>query len=175
VFGYCCRACKITAMQIDVVVVQTDEGFGCFLSGASPAVIHKAPRMWGVGKPLHRCKWLLGRKGATSTNQDRADRLTRSLRRMNTTFLLVSVLGLLLCSACFAEDEARKLNEDGNPPREWLLRYHLNPDDPSIGDKDSDGDRLTNSEEYLAGTDPTVMDTDHDGVDDWQDQYPTDP
>jgi pectate lyase len=40
-------------------------------------------------------------------------------------------------------------------PDEWEIRYGLNPDDPSDGPLDKDGDGYTNLEEYLNGTDPT--------------------
>jgi parallel beta-helix repeat protein len=41
-------------------------------------------------------------------------------------------------------------------------------------DNDSDGDSLTNLEEFKKGTDPTRMDTDGDGYNDKIDYYPTD-
>ncbi|MGE4182932.1 MAG: lamin tail domain-containing protein [Limisphaerales bacterium] len=39
-------------------------------------------------------------------------------------------------------------------PNDWELSFGLNPDLPSDADLDSDGDRLSNREEYLSGTDP---------------------
>ena len=51
-------------------------------------------------------------------------------------------------------------------PDEWEVTYGLNPDDPSDADLDLDGDGLSNSEEFLALTDPTTTDSDSDGIDD---------
>jgi hypothetical protein len=38
---------------------------------------------------------------------------------------------------------------------DWENQYGLNPNDPSDGGKDMDGDGYTNLQEYQAGTDPT--------------------
>lgn len=51
-------------------------------------------------------------------------------------------------------------------PDSWEIIYGLNPDDPSDYLLDSDGDTLTNLEEFLAGTDPTNRDSDGDGIPD---------
>jgi hypothetical protein len=44
-------------------------------------------------------------------------------------------------------------------PNDWELSYKLNPMDASDAPKDTDGDGLTNLEEYQLGTDPTKADT----------------
>ncbi|WP_461422263.1 M4 family metallopeptidase [Ketobacter sp.] len=49
---------------------------------------------------------------------------------------------------------------------EWELRYNLDPDDPSDATLDGDNDGLTNLEEYAFKTDPTVADSDQDGLSD---------
>ena len=46
-------------------------------------------------------------------------------------------------------------DHDGMPD-EWEKRFGLDPNDPTDGAKDTDGDGYTNVEEYLNGTDPTV-------------------
>lgn len=46
-------------------------------------------------------------------------------------------------------------DHDGMPDR-WEVQYRLNPNDPSDGAADRDGDGYTNVEEYLNGTDPTT-------------------
>ena len=44
-------------------------------------------------------------------------------------------------------------DHDGMPDA-WERRFSLNPNDPSDGPKDADGDAFTNVEEYLNGTNP---------------------
>lgn len=60
-----------------------------------------------------------------------------------------------------AEQKTRSL------PQEWLVKYFLTEDEnaPHVGgpDGDPDGDILTNHQEYLYGTNPTMEDTDDDG------------
>ncbi len=71
-------------------------------------------------------------------------------------------------------------NGDGNDtdndglPNAWELEFGLDPFDPSDANLDTDGDSLTNQEEYILGTDPTKFDTDGDGVTDKIDAFPTD-
>jgi hypothetical protein len=51
---------------------------------------------------------------------------------------------------------APPLDSDGDGmPDDWEKRFALNPNDPSDGAQDKDGDGYTNLEEYLNGTDPT--------------------
>lgn len=45
-------------------------------------------------------------------------------------------------------------NDGDGIPDVWESQYGLNPNDPSDGDLDPDGDGMTNYQEYLAGTDP---------------------
>ena len=45
------------------------------------------------------------------------------------------------------------MDNDGIPDS-WEDRYGLNPEDPSDGSQDADGDGVTNLEEYKAGTNP---------------------
>ena len=40
-------------------------------------------------------------------------------------------------------------------PDDWEVLYNLNPNDPNDGALDTDGDTMTNYQEYIAGTDPT--------------------
>ena len=73
-------------------------------------------------------------------------------------------------------------NGDGNDndtdadglPNAWELEFGLDPFDPSDANLDTDGDSLTNHEEYILGTDPTKFDTDGDGVIDSSDAFPLD-
>ncbi len=53
-------------------------------------------------------------------------------------------------------------------PDQWELVYGLNPNVKSDGALDSDGDGLTNLEEYQAGTNPLNPDSDSDGYNDAQ-------
>jgi hypothetical protein len=56
-------------------------------------------------------------------------------------------------------------DNDGMPDA-WETAYGLNPRDASDADRDSDGDGVTNLEEYLLGANPRVQDSDGDGVTD---------
>jgi len=65
-------------------------------------------------------------------------------------------------------------SDDDYLPDTWERRYGLNPKDNGLEDRaregeagDFDGDRLSNHEEYLAGTDPGKADTDGDGINDY--------
>ncbi len=55
------------------------------------------------------------------------------------------------------------------------IYYGLNRKNPSDAGIDSDGDTLSNLQEYLLGTNPTVQDTDGDGLNDNIDACPTYP
>ncbi|MCD6383490.1 MAG: VCBS repeat-containing protein [Thermoplasmata archaeon] len=59
-------------------------------------------------------------------------------------------------------------------PNSWEEKYGLDIYDPTDANVDTDGDGLTNLQEYLNGTDPTDRDTDRDGYPDGEDLYPTD-
>ena len=61
-------------------------------------------------------------------------------------------------------------------PDEWeeANGFDIHTHIPESG-LDRDGDRLTNAQEYSLGTNPNERDTDRDGLDDFEDQYPTDP
>jgi uncharacterized repeat protein (TIGR01451 family) len=65
-------------------------------------------------------------------------------------------------------------DEDGMPNL-WEEYYNLNPNDPTDAEIDLDSDQLSNLYEYNLGTDPTLYDTDYDGLNDQLDPYPTDP
>jgi len=62
-------------------------------------------------------------------------------------------------------------------PSWWESKYGLSDDDDTDASSDLDADSLTNLEEYLAGTDPSVSDTDDDDLTDYEEinTYSTDP
>ncbi len=57
-------------------------------------------------------------------------------------------------------------DNDGIPDSYENNHAFLNPLDPSDAALDQDNDALTNLQEYLAGSDPTKVDTDQDGLSD---------
>jgi hypothetical protein len=66
-------------------------------------------------------------------------------------------------------------DKDGIPDI-WEQQYGLNIDNPADAGEDPDQDGLTNLEEYLAGTNPLVSDSDADGYDDaFEKTFGTDP
>ena len=70
-------------------------------------------------------------------------------------------------------DEETDSDLDGIP-NIWETLNKLDPDNPKDAEEDFDNDRLTNLEEYKIGSDPNDPDSDKDGVDDGEDQYPLD-
>lgn len=65
--------------------------------------------------------------------------------------------------------------DDDDLPDSWESAHGLDPLDNGCANRgvegalgDADGDRLTNREEYLLGTDPTNADTDGDGIGDYE-------
>jgi Carboxypeptidase regulatory-like domain/Bacterial TSP3 repeat/Bacterial Ig-like domain (group 2) len=51
-------------------------------------------------------------------------------------------------------------------PDDWKIAHGFDPNDPSVANADTDGDGLTNLQEFQLGTDPRNPDTDGDGVTD---------
>ena len=51
-------------------------------------------------------------------------------------------------------------------PDDWKIAHGFDPNDPSVAGQDTDGDGLTNLQEFQLGTDPRNPDTDGDGVTD---------
>jgi PKD repeat protein len=64
-------------------------------------------------------------------------------------------------------------DDNDGMPDVWETTYGLNPLNAEDANLDSDGDGLTNLQEYLVGTNPANADSDGDGVTDGQDPYPT--
>lgn len=60
-------------------------------------------------------------------------------------------------------------DKDGIPDL-WEQQYGLNIDNPSDAEEDPDADGLTNLEEYLAGTNPLMADSDGDGYPDGEEK-----
>lgn len=50
-------------------------------------------------------------------------------------------------------DTSSDWDKDG-VPNDWEINHDLDPDNPDDADLDSDGDRMSNREEFIAGTDP---------------------
>ncbi|CAM4172870.1 M4 family metallopeptidase [Pseudoalteromonas byunsanensis] len=73
------------------------------------------------------------------------------------------------------ESNSQDSDEDGMPDS-WETTHGLDPNDASDAASDSDGDNLTNLEEYNNSTDPHNSDTDSDGMlDGWEVLYALNP
>jgi len=59
-------------------------------------------------------------------------------------------------------------------PNQWEIDNDLDPYDPTDADKDADGDKMKNIDEYRNETDPNNNDSDDDGVIDGEDYAPLD-
>ncbi|MHA1951113.1 MAG: PKD domain-containing protein [Candidatus Thorarchaeota archaeon] len=57
-------------------------------------------------------------------------------------------------------------DDNDGMPASWEMLFGLDMNDPDDAQLDKDGDGLTNLEEYLLGTNPTLVDTDGDALDD---------
>lgn len=55
----------------------------------------------------------------------------------------------------------------------WEIHYGFDPNNPDDRDSDFDGDGLSNYQEFLARTNPRLVDTDGDGVSDSEDTNPS--
>jgi len=74
-----------------------------------------------------------------------------------------------------ASGDVCDLDDDNDGmPDDYELPHGFNPYDPLDANDDADADDLSNLDEYYSGTDPTLADTDGDGVDDGFDGYPLD-
>lgn len=80
---------------------------------------------------------------------------------------LYTVNGDATLSATFAPVETVIDVDTDGLPDDWENQYGLDPTDPSDAALDSDGDRLTNLQEFGSSTDPTDADTDADSWDDF--------
>lgn len=65
------------------------------------------------------------------------------------------------------------MDNDGMPDL-WEVTYQFDQTDSIDSSLDFDNDGLSNFQEYLSGTNPTVSDSDLDGVMDGSDDFPTD-
>ncbi len=76
----------------------------------------------------------------------------------------------------YLTDPTKEDTDDDFIPDKWEIDNLLDPLDGSDGAVDSDGDSLTNYEEYFWDTDPFNNDTDDDGLpDNWEVWYGLDP
>jgi hypothetical protein len=63
------------------------------------------------------------------------------------------------------EKPSFEIDSDGDGAADWFEVLHaLNPNDPADGALDTDSDGLSNAEEFRAGANPTLPDTDGDGI-----------
>ncbi len=72
-------------------------------------------------------------------------------------------------------DIAQDRDDDNDGmPNGWEAAHGLQPTDPYNGSYDQDADGLSNLDEFKAGTDPMLADSDRDGVNDGDDHWPMD-
>ena len=64
-----------------------------------------------------------------------------------------------------AADALDDADGDGMPDL-WEYTYNFDPEDPADATADADNDGLTNAQEFPIGTNPTLADTDGDGLND---------
>ena len=73
-------------------------------------------------------------------------------------------------SAALSLSEAPDADKDGIPDH-WELRYGLKPNDPSDAMQLIPGDQLTYLQKYRSGLNPLVLDTDGDGLTDYDELF----
>lgn len=77
--------------------------------------------------------------------------------------------GYVIADAVLFREPSQAVSVDADNdgmPDDWELEHGLDPTNSSDGERDPDGDGLTNLQEYLGMTDPLSADTDGDGMPD---------
>ncbi len=115
--------------------------------------------------------WQVDRVGETGYwNFPRAGNYTITIRAVDSSGAYVSNTTYIVVDGVRDDDD---YDNDGLP-NEWEDTYSFNKYDPADATMDSDGDELSNIDEYLNGTDPKKRDTDGDGFNDKEDYAPLD-
>lgn len=89
--------------------------------------------------------------------------LITAISRGNVMFSALNegIMGSITINVVIPDDS----DGDGIPD-EWEIANGLNPNNPADAAQDTDGDSLTNAQEYQLGTNPRLVDTDGDGLTD---------
>ncbi|HTI71486.1 MAG TPA: DUF1800 family protein [Candidatus Limnocylindria bacterium] len=103
------------------------------------------------------------------TNYQRANFVRYTARSAGSVSIVVSSVDYSPVGIAAVQIIDRDLDVDKSGIPDWYeLKYGLEPGSPALAAVDSDGDGLTNLQEYQHDTDPHRVDTDGDGISDGQ-------